>query len=190
MMEMLLEHIHIYGGFTWTTSIVLLSILTRLALLMPTLRASHISQKAKAAQPVITPLRQRIKEAHQARDYQKMGDARAELVAVQKAYGIRTLPMILPALVQIPLQFSGFRVLRNMAELPVPALETENWLWAQDLTLSDPFYILPVVNASLMYLIIKVRDLFTISDATARALLTLHLGSSEANRAPCKLQAG
>ena len=163
MMEMLLEHIHIYGDFTWTTSIVLLAICSRLILFFPTLRASDMAARAKAAQPVILPLRARINESLKEKNYQKMGEGRAELNAVQKEYGIKTLPMILPIFLQIPMQFGGFRTLRNMAELPVPALEKENWLWTQDLTLSDPYFVIPIANAATMYLTIKVCDLFAAS---------------------------
>lgn len=86
-----------------------------------------------------------------------MAEAQAEISALHKAYNIKYSRMIIPVLLQIPLQFASFRVLRNMAELPVPAFQTENWLWTQDLTHGDPFFILPVVNATIIYLTIKVR---------------------------------
>jgi YidC/Oxa1 family membrane protein insertase len=162
MMEMLLENIHIYGGFPWATSIALLAICSRLILLFPTLRASDMGAQYKAAKPVIEPVQLRVSAAYRAKDYAKMSEAKAELDALHKGYGIKRSAMFLPILLQIPIQFGGFRLLRNMAELPVPALEKENWLWTQDLTLSDPYFLLPFANASMIYLTIRVCDSFII----------------------------
>ena len=53
--------------------------------------------------------------------------------------------------------FGMFRLLRGMAALPVPGLEDGGILWFQDLTMPDPFYILPVASAAVMYYIMKVR---------------------------------
>jgi len=161
MMQMLLEHIHIYGGFTWATSVVLLAVVARVVIFFPMARSSDMGAKWKATQPIIGPVRERLQEAYRAQDHAKMAEAKAEMKALNQEYGIAPMKMFLPVLIQVPLQFGGFRVLRNMAELPVPALVKEHWLWAQDLTLGDPFYILPVANAAILYLTIKVRNLFT-----------------------------
>jgi YidC/Oxa1 family membrane protein insertase len=156
LMEWILEHIHIYGGFTWATSIVILAAMTRAILFYPMVQASDMSAKVRSAKPFMDPVREKMKAAYAVRDNAKMAEAKAELKELNKEYGVRMRKLFLPVLIQIPLQFGGFRTLRNMAELPVPALETENWLWAQDLTLSDPFCILPFVNAFITYLTIKV----------------------------------
>lgn len=115
---------------------------------------------------MIGPVREKLHAAIGVKDYGKLAEAKAEMSALRKEYGIKPLQMFLPILIQVPLQFSGFRLLRNMAELPVPALVRENWLWAQDLTLGDPFYILPVANAAILFLTIKVRSQTSTSPST------------------------
>lgn len=156
IMQMLIEHIHIYGGFTWATSIVLMALTARVLIFLPMVTSSDQGAKWKASQSVIGPAREKLTAAYKVKDYRRMAEAKAELSALQKEYGVNPIKMFIPVLIQVPLQFGGFRVLRNMAELPVPALLKENWLWAQDLTLGDPFYILPVANAAVLYLTIKV----------------------------------
>lgn len=156
MMQWILEHIHIYGDMSWATSIVLLAVFARLVIFFPMIKSSDMGAKWKATQPILGPVRSKVQAAYKAGDHAKMAEAKAELNAIQKEYGVNPVKMFVPILVQVPLQFGGFRVLRNMAELPVPALEKENWLWAQDLTLSDPFLILPVASAAITYLTIKV----------------------------------
>jgi YidC/Oxa1 family membrane protein insertase len=162
MMEWLIEHIHIYGGFTWATSIVLLATFARLLIFIPMIRASDIGARIKAAQPILTPARERMRAAYEARDHRGMAEARAELKALQKEYKVNPFMMFIPVILQIPMQFGSFRTLRNMAELPVPAFEKENWLWTQDLTLGDPYFIIPAANAAIMYLTIKVCNWFTV----------------------------
>ena len=54
--------------------------------------------------------------------------------------------------------FGAFRCLRGMTTLPVPGLSTEGWAWFTDLTVSDPYYILPMATGGIMYVIIKVRQ--------------------------------
>ncbi len=157
MMQWLLEHIHIDGDLSWATSIVLLAASARLFLFIPMIISSDAGAKFKAAQPLMGPVRERMKAAYRAGDHRKMMEAKAELSALSKEYNLSTWKTLIPVLIQVPTQFGGFRVLRNMAELPVPALEKESWLWAQDLTLSDPYYVIPFIHAFVVYLTIKVR---------------------------------
>ena len=44
-----------------------------------------------------------------------------------------------------------FIALREMANLPVPSLQTGGLWWFQDLTLSDPIYVLPLVVTATMW---------------------------------------
>lgn len=58
---------------------------------------------------------------------------------------------------QAPVFISFFIALRKMAYLPVPSMQTGGLLWFPDLTLGDPFYILPVVVTGTMFFILEVR---------------------------------
>lgn len=157
MMEMALEYIHISGDFSWATSVVILAALIRVLIFIPTLKSSDTGAKWKMAQPLVAPAREKLSLAYKAKDFRRMAEAKAELKALRKAYGVNPVGMFIPIIIQIPLQFGGFRVLRNMSELPVPALKTEDWLWTTDLTLGDPYFLLPLINGLVLYLTIKVR---------------------------------
>lgn len=43
-----------------------------------------------------------------------------------------------------------------MANLPVPSLQTGGLLWFQDLTLSDPTYVLPLIVTATMWGVLEV----------------------------------
>ena len=155
-MEWLLEHIHITAGYTWATSIIILAALTRTCAFYFTAKQSDMGARIRSAAHLTKPLQGRMKEASMARDQAEIASTRAEIKAINKAYGVKYLHLIYPMLFIIPVHMGSFRVMRNMAALPVPALETENWLWLSNLTSGDPIYALPVINSLFLYLTLKV----------------------------------
>ena len=59
-------------------------------------------------------------------------------------------------LVQIPLFLSFFIGLRKMAQLPVESMATGGLGWFTDLTVYDPYFVLPVISALTMLVTIEV----------------------------------
>ena len=57
---------------------------------------------------------------------------------------------------QAPVFISFFIALRKMAYLPVPSLQTGGALWFPDLTMADPFYLLPIAVTGTMFFILEV----------------------------------
>lgn len=59
-------------------------------------------------------------------------------------------------LAQIPVFVSCFFGIKKMAELPVPGFSTGGVAWISDLTLADPYCILPVLSSVSMLLSFEV----------------------------------
>ncbi len=154
--ETLLEHIHVYTGTPWWASILLTALAVRIALIKPYIAAADVSARAAAVQPITAPIREKMMAAQRAGDQQRMLMARQELIAIHKRAGIQMYKAFVP-LVQVFLGFGTFRLFRGMATLPVPGLETGGLLWLKDLTVRDPYFILPVVTAGAFYLVMRVR---------------------------------
>lgn len=154
--ETLLEHIHIYTGTPWWASIVLTAVAVRLALIKPYNAAADVSARVASMQPITKPIRDKMMAAQRAGNQQGMLLARQELIGIHKKAGIQMYKAFVP-LVQVFLGFGTFRLFRGMAALPVPGLETGGFLWLKDLTVGDPYYILPVATAGAFYMIMKVR---------------------------------
>lgn len=88
--------------------------------------------------PEIQKFSTRIREAKLAGDQAEFYKASSEMTFYQKKHDVKLFrPLILP-LTQAPIFISFFIALREMANLPVPSLQTGGLLWFQDLTLSDP----------------------------------------------------
>jgi YidC/Oxa1 family membrane protein insertase len=157
-MEFMVEHLHIFGGLTWGASIIGSAVLIRLFVFRPSMQSSNISVRMKQANPILEPLRAEYKEATLAKDTIKQTQTAAQMRMLMKEYNISYGKMLLPAIIQVPLSFGAFRLFRGMASLPVPALETEHWLWTSDLTQSDPLVILPIVSAASLYTSLRVSS--------------------------------
>ncbi|KAG0155885.1 hypothetical protein PDIDSM_3058 [Penicillium digitatum] len=153
-MQWLIEHTHIWTGLPWWASIVAVGVLTRVAMLKPVLGASENAARMTNAKSQTEPLRQKMVAASTEGNQQEAQIVRAQLQEINAAHGIKTWKSILPML-QIPLGFGCFRVVRAMTALPVPALATETAGWIKDLTIADPTYILPMIAAGTLCLSLR-----------------------------------
>ena len=140
----LMEQIQkILGNWGWT--IIVLTILIKLAF-FPLSAASYRSMaKMKLVTPKMTAIRERHKN-----DPQKMNAAMMELYKTEK---INPLGGCLPVVVQIPVFIALYWVLLASVEM-----RHAPWLgWIQDLAAPDPWYILPVVMAVSMFVQTKLN---------------------------------
>ena len=140
----LMTQIHkILGNWGWT--IIVLTILIKLAF-FPLSAASYRSMgKMKLVTPKMTAIRERFKG-----EPAKMNQAMMELYKTEK---INPLGGCLPIVVQIPVFISLYWVLLASVEM-----RNAPWLgWIHDLAAPDPFYILPVIMAISMFIQTKLN---------------------------------
>lgn len=158
MMENVLEAIHIYGGQSWTLSIVGVAVFYRFMTAIFVYRGADQGAKMKEMMPVITPIKDEMQQASLKGDMVKRQQLAAQMQAINKEMGFSPIRMFLPLLVQIPLGFGGFRLLRGCATAPVPAFIEESWLWNVDLTMSDPYYAIPVLQGLLLFWAVRMSQ--------------------------------
>jgi membrane protein insertase Oxa1/YidC/SpoIIIJ len=155
IIQFLIEHIHIWTGLPWWASIVGTGLLVRVALFKPTLSASDNAAKVQKVKPVIDPIRSHMLQQSRTGNSAEIMKSRAELQELYKKHDIKMWRSFVP-LLQIPIGYGCFRVVRGMAALPVPGLATESVAWLKDLTVNDPYFILPAMTAGFLYLTFKV----------------------------------
>ncbi|RHZ48939.1 membrane insertase OXA1 [Aspergillus thermomutatus] len=154
IIQFVIEHIHIWGGLPWWASIVGTGLLLRLALLYPTLGAVDTSTKMLNIKHITEPMRQQMMMRGRDGNQIEMLKLRAEIQKIHHEHGIKSWKSFIPML-QIPFGFGCYRVVKGMAALPVPGLAMESVAWLKDLTVPDPFFILPVASSLFMYLSIR-----------------------------------
>lgn len=78
----------------------------------------------------------------------------------QKIYeqaGARVLPSIIMPFVQIPVTLGLFLAVRKMTLLPVEQLKQSGFFFLPDLTMADPYYILPILSTVAVNIQMSVR---------------------------------
>jgi YidC/Oxa1 family membrane protein insertase len=122
----------------WGVAIILLVLLIK-ALFFKLSEAQYRSMaKMRKLQPRVQALKDRYGD-----DRQKMNQAMMELYQKEK---INPLGSCLPMLVQIPVFFALYWVLVESVELR----QAPFFLWIQNLTAPDPYFVLPLLNAATM----------------------------------------
>ncbi|KAE8328955.1 60Kd inner membrane protein-domain-containing protein [Aspergillus sergii] len=154
MIEYFIEHFHIWAGLPWWASIVGTGLLVRLALLKPMLSAADVSTKIHNLKDVVAPLRAKMAQAANEKRHADMMQSRAELQQLHSDHGIKFYKTMIP-FIQLPLGFGCYRVVKGMTSLPVPGLAVESVGWIKDLTVADPYFLLPAATAFAMYMSFK-----------------------------------
>ena len=156
MIETLLEHVHIYAQTPWWASIAITVLIFRFGLLKFYVDAADTTARSLMIKDHLNPLMQRWNEAIATGNRMEARQLSVEMKELRAAAGVKMWKSFAPML-QFPLIFGNFRLLRGMTDLPVPGLETGGYLWIQDLTISDPYFILPLTTAVCTYYTFKVN---------------------------------
>ncbi|KAK3370564.1 outer membrane protein TOM13-domain-containing protein [Podospora didyma] len=149
MMEWSLEHIYVLTGLPWWASLAALAVSVRLLIFKPSLDAQLHTQKIQDMRknPKYEQAMAAFKEAAWNPEAKlEVQKARTTISQMNKASGYKMWKTFMP-MVNVPLGYGAFRLFRGMAALPVPSLENGGTLWFTDLTVCDPYYILPIATA-------------------------------------------
>ncbi len=130
----------LYGFLgNYGVALIVLTLLVKLAL-YPLTKSSYASMhKMKKLKPEMDKLKEKYGS-----DKEKIG---RETMALYKKHGVSPLGGCLPMLLQMPIWFGLYRAIQYSVEL----YNEPFMLWIQDLSVSDPYYILPVTMGILMF---------------------------------------
>ncbi|HWG77048.1 MAG TPA: membrane protein insertase YidC [Steroidobacteraceae bacterium] len=135
----LLEKVHAGIG-NWGVAIIIVTLLLKLVL-YPLSETSYRSMaKMKTLAPRINSLKETYKD-----DREKLAKAQMELYKKEK---INPVAGCLPMLIQVPVFFAWYYVLRDSVELHQAPL----FLWITDLSVRDPYFVLPILMAVAMFI--------------------------------------
>jgi YidC/Oxa1 family membrane protein insertase len=137
-----LESFH-SAGAPWWLSIVLLTVSVRLTLLPLTVRQVRSIRAMQELGPEMAEIRTRYEA-----DRRKQQEAMMELYRKRR---VNPLGGFLPVLVQMPVFVTMYQVVRGHEE-SFPSFASSGLLWFVDLTRPDPYFVLPVLSASILVL--------------------------------------
>ena len=142
----MLEYIYSYVG-NWGWTIVILTILVKLILLPLSHKGMVSMNRLKELAPKIKAIQEKYSD-----DKQK---ASMHMMELYKKEGANPMGGCLPIILQIPVFFAIYRVLINAIEL-----KGSGWiLWIDDLSVMDPYFILPILMGATMYIQQKITPM-------------------------------
>ncbi|MCS6193229.1 membrane protein insertase YidC [Shewanella baltica] len=131
----------------WGMAIILITLTVR-GLLFPLTKAQYTSMaKMRNLQPKLTDLKERFGD-----DRQKMGQAMMELYKKEK---VNPMGGCLPIILQMPIFIALYWVLLESFELR----HAPFMLWIHDLSVQDPYYILPLLMGVSMFVMQKMQPI-------------------------------
>lgn len=131
----MLETMRWFHGFlaNWGLAIIALTLLVRILVLPFNIASYRSMKKMQAIQPLMTALREKHKD-----DPQTMN---REVMELMKREKVNPIGGCLPMLLQMPVFFALYQVIGQSIELyQAPFIG-----WIHDLSLKDPFYVLPIL---------------------------------------------
>jgi YidC/Oxa1 family membrane protein insertase len=128
-------------------AIILLTIVVRILLFYPSLKSATAMEEMKKLQPQLLALREKYKK-----DSARMNQ---EMMKLYKEHKVNPLGGCLPMLLQLPFFVALYNVLSVSIELrQAPFIS----FWIKDLSVHDPFYILPVLMGVSMIFTMKMTS--------------------------------
>lgn len=164
-----LRYIHDHGVQNWGWAIVILTIILNTAMFPLKLKSIRSAQKMQKVAPIIKGIQDRYKQY-------KFNDPRKqrmnqEVMKVYQEQGINPLGGCLPMLPQIPLLYGFWRLLEQAIEL-----RHALWFgWIKDLSMPDPYYILPAVMIVTMFALQLMTPMPTTDPAQRRMMFVMPL---------------
>ncbi len=133
-----LDFIHGLIG-NWGFSIILLTFFIKLIFFYPSAMSYRSMAKMRKLMPKMQELKERFGD-----DRQKMG---METMKLYKKEGVNPLGGCLPMLMQMPVFMALYWMIMESVELR----HSPFVLWIVDLSVKDPYFVLPVIMGALMY---------------------------------------
>lgn len=142
----------------WGVAIVIITIIVK-GLMYPLTKAQYESMgKLRALQPKMQALKERYGD-----DRQKMSQGMMELYKKEK---VNPMGGCFPLLLQMPIFLALYWVLLESVELR----HADFILWINDLSVKDPYFVLPVLTGASMYLLQKLNPA-TIQDPMQQKIM-------------------
>ena len=130
----------------WGWAIIILTVIINLVILPLRIKTMQSGLKMQRIQPQMDAIKERYKK-YKATD-PKRNEMNVEIMKLQKDNGVNMFGGCIPTLVQLPLLFAFFTMLRSVVEL-----RQAHWLWLPDLASADPYHILPIVMIVSQFLV-------------------------------------
>jgi len=156
--QWLMEHIHNDLDIPWWTTIIIMTCIIRLITVKFVILSQKNTAKMTNNMPETQALQAKVTDAKHRGDLYDQAKYTMELQKIIKdpERGVNPLASMAPLMVQMPFFIGMFLGLRGMANLPVESMTNGGLAWFTDLTVMDPYYVLPAIMATSIFFQFKL----------------------------------
>ena len=153
-----LEYMHSAIHLPWWVAIIASTIVLRTVLLPVAIKVQTNGAKLHNIRPETEKLMAKMKQYKQAGNTAMAEQVTGQLYGLYQKHNCNPFKMLAMPLVQVPLFISFFISIRRMAAVPVESMKTGGALWFTDLTIPDPYFVLPFMACFSFMALIEVSE--------------------------------
>lgn len=150
------EAIHVGFGLPWWGTILVTTLCLRLALFPLIIRMQAHGARMAAISDQQKVLMEKMTQARTAGDAMAQQVYTGQLQQLWKDHDVHPVRALGLPMLQMPLFLSFFFAIRGMVTLPVPQMKEGGLAWFTDLTVADPYFVLPVTSMLFTLAVIQV----------------------------------
>jgi len=145
-LQWIMEMAHVNLEIPWWGSITMLAFALRILTFPVFVMQERTKVEFATLTPEMTRISEKIQKAKSSGDWVKIMKANQEMTIFQRRTGYSGSKLMKPQLIQAPIFISCMMGLRGMVNLPVESMKEGGLFWFVNLTTSDPYYLLPLIN--------------------------------------------
>lgn len=154
-LEAVLEAIHVTTGLPWWAAIAATTVAIRTLMLPLMVKVQRNNARVANINPDLQRIMNNVNEAKKSGDQMAIAKYSQQAQQLFKDNGCHPAKSLLLPVFQAPVMISFFMALRGMAELPVPGFLDGGLAWFTDLTVKDPYYVLPILSSAGMLAVLE-----------------------------------
>jgi YidC/Oxa1 family membrane protein insertase len=154
-LEAVLEAIHVTTGLPWWAAIAATTVAIRTLMLPLMVKVQRNNARVANINPDLQRIMNNVNEAKKSGDQMAIAKYSQQAQQLFKDNNCHPAKSLLLPVFQAPVMISFFMALRGMAELPVPGFLDGGLAWFTDLSVKDPYYVLPVLSSAGMLAILE-----------------------------------
>ncbi|XP_067951179.1 mitochondrial inner membrane protein OXA1L-like [Watersipora subatra] len=151
-----LETLHVSVDLPWWASIAILGVSLRILLFPLQVLTLRHTIPVQNSLPKYMELREQMHKAKMTNNVEAVQMLSLKAESYTKKYPLKMWKLYLGVMYQAPIFLSIVWALRGMATLPVPSMTTGGLYWFTDLTIADPYFILPMMTAATLLITIEL----------------------------------
>ncbi|XP_014219856.1 mitochondrial inner membrane protein OXA1L [Copidosoma floridanum] len=156
MVQQALEYLHVSGSLPWWACIMASTVFIRTMMFPVVIRMQRYAARMNNVQPEMQFIQAQLTDARRMGDNYEVMRLTNELLTFMKENNIDPRKNAWLPLLQAPIFISFYMGLRGMVNVPVESMKEGGLWWFSDLTIPDPYFLLPLLTSSTLFITLEM----------------------------------